>query len=240
MNILRHFTFLVIFCFWGMLSADSNIRSVQADFDRCETDMERVKRELLRFEQAVKRCRRLLSQNNGLQQRFTDDVAKYENRVDYFRGRIDRSFGQRDKIRTDLRNIKGTTCPSCITSSVELYCRNSENLTNDINDYISQITALEDNIISAGGKDSSTPSSSDTPPVSFSRRRAAIDTTLSRSKEQLDKCSSGTGTILLRQCTINLQRADSLNAAGAVEQSFTALNLADHLLIKALSACKGK
>ena len=228
---------IVMLCL-ARAATGSDIRSVETQFDRCESTMERINREILRFEEAVERLKRLVERNRERYGDYEKNIVKLENRVDYFRSRFDRSTGQRDKIRTDLNNVSGTTCPSCITSSVDLYCRNSETLTSELEDYFTRVSALEDRITSST---ETVPDKEATAKktVSYVSRRKQTGASIDLHKSLFDACDSGAGKLLLQQCTINLQRADSLDSAGAAEQSLTTLDLVELLLKKAVAACGG-
>lgn len=224
----------------GRLFAQSDLRSVKSDFERCASTMNRTKRETIRFEEVVDRLQRLLDgQQLNLSQKTGATIFKFENRVDYFRSRIDRSAGQRDKIMNDLNTVSGATCPSCLFSSVDLYCRNSENLATEIDDYLSRASALEDEIRSLSGKFDKSPSSHDIN-ISFSRRRIAIDSTIALHKIPLDSCQSDAGMLLWKQCTLNIPKVDSLHKAGLEQQSVKTLGLVELLLKKAIEKCPGK
>ena len=229
----------LFFSFPAIVHADDDTRTVEAEFNRCKSTMERLKREMLRFEEAVKRLKGALDGSTVAKNReIMQSFLKLENRVDYLRGRIDRSAGQRDKIRGDLKSA-GATCPSCVTSSVRLYCRNSETLTREIEEWITNAAALEDRI-GAGVKRSTGVSdriNSSSSPVAL---RTAIVESMAGRKSLLDSCGSDAGKMLWKQCEINLQRADSLQAIGALAESKQALKLVELLLVKAIKKCGNK
>jgi hypothetical protein len=114
-----------------------------------------------------------------------------------------------------------------------MYCRNSENLTNEVENYISQVALLEDRIHNTSG------SASSQKKRSFSERRQEIGKAVTSRKAQLDSCESAAGQQLWKQCAINLHRADSLNNAGNAEQSVKTLTLVELLLKKAIDKCSG-
>lgn len=217
-----------------MITADSDTRSVEAEFERCETTMERTRRELVRFEEVMQRVKRSLD-NTTLDstQSAVRDVFKLTNRIEYLRSRIDRSNGQRDRIRNDLRNVKGPSCPSCLSSSVDLYCRNGENLAGEIDDCLSQATVLEDRLHGLQ-------SPHDDQPESFPDRYKKIEQKLSEKNGVFESCGSAAGTALWEQSRINLGRADSLYREGEKNQSLEALDLVELLVKKALKKCGGK
>ncbi|MBN1309517.1 MAG: hypothetical protein JXA18_16475 [Chitinispirillaceae bacterium] len=228
MNRICLLSMLPFFSFPAIIGADDDTRTVEAEFERCESTMERVKRDMLRFEEAVDRLKRAIEGSKSAKDQETmQSFLKLENRVDYLRGRIDRSAGQRDKVSSDLKSA-GATCPSCVSSSVNLYCRNSETLTSEIEKCLADAAALEDRI--GGGKSDAT----------IDIQRTAIAAAMAKRKSLLDTCSSEAGKTLWKQCDVNLRRADSLKAAGAVEESKQALKLVKLLLDKAISKCGGK
>jgi hypothetical protein len=229
--------FLVLFLSFPILSTDSDTRSVEAEFERCETTIERSRRELARFEEVIQRLKRSMDKAT-LDSTHTAvrDVFRLTNRIEYLRSRIDRLNGQRDKIRNDLRNVKGPSCPSCISSSVNLYCRNGENLAGELDDCLSEATALEDQLRSRKER---TGSSSEKP-ESFSHRYRKIEKTISEKKTLIASCGSAAGAALWEQSGINLARADSLNKAGEENQSLETLDLVELLIQKALKKCGEK
>ncbi len=220
--------------------ADSDTRTVQAEFDRCESAMERVKRDMLRFEATVDRLKRTFDGLTAAKdQEAVQALLKLENRVDYLRGRIDRSAGQRDKIRSDLKAVSGATCPSCITSSVNLYCRNGETLTREIEEYLADASALEDRV---GNRHQQTarPPGKGKSAASIDSTRRVIAAAMAQQKPLLDSCGSDAGKTLWEQCNVNFRRADSLLATGPLAESEQAFRLVDLLLDRAAKKCSGK
>ncbi len=221
----------------ALLAAESDTRTVQTQFNRCESEMDRNKRDLARFEESVGRLKRL-SERSPSANSASSKISSLESRIDYFRNRIDRSSGQADKIREDLKGLSGPTCPDCIASSVNMYCRVNENLSSELDRYRAQAEAIESEL-TAGGVPPSSETLSSTDSL-FSVQRRRIEARVSPSVETLDSCSSDAGKSLWNQCRINLRKADSLKTAGSVEQGLRSLNLAESLLLKALDRCGAK
>jgi hypothetical protein len=220
-------------------AADSDTRSVQSEFDRCAAVMERVEREMRRYEESVKRLMRTAEETpRSVPREVTQDLGNLEGRIEYFRRRIDRAAAQADRIRGDLKGVKGPTCPSCVSSSVNLYCRNGERLLAEIGDYASRASALQGRLRSMpGGTAADTASSAGD--TSFAARRGLIEEAIAAKGPLLDSCAVDAGRTLWAQCRTSLRAADSLHAAGSVEQSRRMLGLAGMLLEKALDKCGG-
>ncbi len=224
-SIFRKGTILLLF-FAVTLAADSDTRTVQAEFDRCHSVMERLERSLRRFEDAMTRIKRTINrlpggnEENDLQQ----ESATLENRLEYFRNRFERARGQADKISGDLKSVNSPTCPSCISSSVGMYCRNSETLQNSLDEYLVKTEDLLNRLNAE---------STDNDASGFATQRSATDS-LHRS---LSTCSVPSAVPLIRQVTVNLQRADSLQAVGKNDDARKALDIARTLAEKAAKRC---
>jgi len=216
-------------------AAESDTRAVQAEFSRCESSLERVKRELSRYEETVRRIKASL--DAGRTQEVAQEFSRLESKVEHFRGRMDRAAGQGSKIRDDLRNVTGPTCPSCLSSSVSLYCRAGEGLATEVEDYLSRATALDGELRNASPHDAPKTVPTDS---AFVLRRDKINASIASSWASLDSCSVDAGRTLWQQCRINLHVADSLRLSGAVEQSERSLGLAEMLLNKAIKRCRGQ
>ncbi len=122
----------------------SDTRTVQAEFDRCTATMERVERSLRRFDDALERMKQNIGNHvPGKREEWSGEMTALENRIEYFRNRFERVRGQADKIRDDLKNLTGPACQSCVSSGVELYCRNSESLLTDLEEYLNKASDLE-------------------------------------------------------------------------------------------------
>lgn len=216
--------------------AGSKMRSVESTFERCESVMERVKRDMLRFEEEVERLRRSFdAQRASADDKTAQSILKLENRVDYLRGRIDRTASQRDKVRSDLKNISGPICPTCVSTAVDLYCRNSESLTREIETARADASALHDKIGHIGSPATSAqPRSRTANPDSL---HTALIEVQKNAKPRMDSCKNGTAVTLWSQFHINMKRADSLKTAGKDDEYVQTLQLAQLLLQKALNKC---
>jgi len=216
--------------------ADTDARAVQAEFDRCVAQMERADRALRRLESNVDRLKRsipaVVAKNR---EEFGREVGALENRLDYFRNRFDRSGGQAEKIRGDLKNISGPTCPSCVESGVNMYCRSAEML-------LDEIQRSQDKADELGGRaGAAVPVVSDTDlPGSHALRRAAFDSLDAGSKTAIDGCSDKAADALRRQARASAARADSLFRIGENQPASQALGIAETLLKKAVGRCAGK
>lgn len=141
--------------FWALsspvfLMAQSETRAVQADFNRCSAVLERTERALRHFENAVERLKQ--SADAARREAWMREAAALENRTGYFRNRYERALGQAGKIRDDLKNVSGPVCPSCISSSVNLYCRSGETLLSGIEEYLNKAADLETRMRAASAK----------------------------------------------------------------------------------------
>jgi chromosome segregation ATPase len=222
-------TLLILFCSIGTVSGESDTRSVKSDFDRCTSAIERTQRELLRFETMLQNIEKDISKkgaavSNDHRRELQQLMAKYE----YLNNRIDRTTGQRDKISSDLKNLSGPVCPSCVSSSVDLYCRSSETIQNELDAFTGRASVLQDAI---QGEDA--PANK----TDFISRRQKITRNIEQYGDSIETCSSAAGKLLWKQCRINLQRADSLHDAGKTEQSIKTLSLVELLVTRAVTKC---
>lgn len=227
---------IVITAFSTIASADSNTRSVQSEFDRCTAVIERFERSLRRFEDAVNVLKRDPTQLPVTgKDLITREIASLENRYEYFCNRFERVRGQADKIRGDLKNLSGPICPSCVLTSVNLYCRTGETIQNDIDEYLLKAAELKNRI----GIQQKLPIQTENiskGTVSFTRRRTSADSLCTIAQS----CNNPAAATLYRQGVLNLQRADSLYKNNKETPAFTVLNIAVSLLQKALHRCNNK
>jgi|GEM_PF-3476145 len=231
---------LLLSCISLCAGAGSQMRTVESTFERCESVMERVKRDMLRFEEEVERLRRSFdAQAASADDKTAQAILKLENRVDYLRGRIDRTASQRDKVRNDLKNISGPICPTCVSTAVDLYCRNSESLTREIETARTDASALHDKIghvSPSATSEEGRRQSANTDSLHTALRKAGKN-----ANPRMDSCKDGSAVTLWNQFRINLNRADSLKTAGTVGEEYTqTLHLAQLLLQKALSKCSSE
>jgi hypothetical protein len=217
-------------------AADSDTRSVEAEFDRCSAVIERFERSLRRYEDAVDAIKRNAAHLPPTEKdNITREAASLENRLEYFRNRFERANGQADKIRGDLKNVSGPTCPSCVVSSVNLYCRNGETMQSDIEEYLSKAADLQ-NRINAGQSTATGAPDSVGGGAAFFRQRAGADTLL----KKVQPCDNPAAITLRTQGAVNLQRADSLYGQNNPAAAGKTLDIAVSLLQKALERCEDK
>jgi hypothetical protein len=199
---------------------------VQAEFDRCGAIMDRFERALRRYEDvvgALKRTTATLREKDGS---FSREAAVLENRLEYFRNRFERARGQADKIRGDLKAVSGPTCPSCIESSVTMYCRNAETMQNDIDEYLQKATDLQ-------GQIGTSPSASGEKPP-FMVHRGTVDS----SYRSIAGCDDRAATTLRDQAALTIARADSLHSRNNDADALKALDIAASLIEKAVARCE--
>jgi hypothetical protein len=218
----------------AQLFAEGNTRIVQAEFDRCSAMTERVERSLRRYEDAVNGLKRAPAQTSSDQsESMARDIAALENRLEYFRNRFERSQGQADKIRDDLKNVSGPTCPSCIESSVNLYCRSGESLQTDIDEYCAKAADLQAKTGPQNAGGSRGPDSGN----DFAARRADVGSAYDAVRVKVDACADHAAATLAGQAHITLVRADSLRTAGDTDAAEKALGIAASLLEKSVKRC---
>ncbi len=210
----------------------ADTRTVQADFDRCAQVIERVERSIRRYEDDLAALRRNLSRvSSDQRETVAREFQVLENRLEYFRNRLERSRGQADKIRDDLKNVSGPACPSCVESSVNLYCRSGETLRTDIDEYLGKAADLRGRIGMSAG------SSANDYATHFEERRAAADSLYRSLNAESKTCADKAAATLLKQASINLARSDSLHAAGDTEGAGKTLGIARSLLDNAAQRC---
>ena len=184
----------------------ADTRTVQAEFDRCRSVMERVERSIKRYEDELSVLKRGVSgTSSNLNETISQELLPLENRLEYFRNRFERSRAQADKIHDELKNVNGPTCPSCVESSVNLYCRSGETLQTNLDEFLGKTEALRNRTASK---------SSDLFDVneSFEARRVVADSLYHLFSRAKDTCTDKAVTTLLEQARINLAKADSLKA----------------------------
>jgi hypothetical protein len=167
---------------------------------------------------------------SGQQETSTQELQALESRLEYFNNRIERTRGQADKIRDDLKNINGPTFPSCVESSVNLYCRSGESLQTDIEEYLGKTGDLRARMGTKPDADVKV----DT--TVFKLQWTSADS-LYRVLSMPDSCTDKAGLTLLAQAHINLVKADSLYAARETEKAEKTLGIARSLLDKAVQRC---
>lgn len=211
---------LLLFIF-TLAAADSDTRAVQAEFDRCRSVMERLERSLRRYEDAVGRIIKTVKRSDfSGENELRQEASSLENRLEYFRNRIERARGQADKINGDLK----PTCTSCVTSSVNMYCRIGETLRNSLDEYLFKAEDLLNRL-------------NERSPGTGSGDFTADHDNIVQLRRSLDSCTAPSAVPLLKQVTVNLQRADSLFTEGNKNDARKALAIARTLAEKAAQRC---
>lgn len=122
----------------GRAASPDQVRSRR---ERCVRRLERVERRLHDLEITVDRIERLDTGENEETRRFLETAR---DRIDYFRGRLDRVRNQDRRIADDLRRLgSGDACPDCLASEVRLMCRQVENLAAELGDYHAEVGRQE-------------------------------------------------------------------------------------------------
>jgi hypothetical protein len=229
------FAAFVQFC---MIHAQSDTRSVTSQFERCSMVMDRVDRTIRRYEDIIEKQKQFIDNNNSIKSdNSSAEVLYMENKLEYFNNRAGRARNQSDKIREELRNVSGPSCPSCIESSVNLYCRNAEALLSEINEHIAKAGNK-----SIQGNDSYGSVSEDKHAnglrKGFALRRAALDSLKIAVTESLSSCADKSASVLHRQAMAAVVRADSLvlNVHDTAAANSN-INIAETLFRKAAQKC---
>jgi len=212
--------------------AGADVRNVQAEFNRCGASMERAERSLKRYEDAVLGLKRAVSGKAfPADKSLPLEIEALENRLEYFRNRFERGRGQADKIRDDLKNLSGPVCPSCIESSVNLYCRSAEALQGDIGDCL---TKAEDLRMRMGLKEDK-PAQDEA--EDFEHKWAVADSLYRVLRSSGDACADKAAATLMEQALVNFRMADSLHRTGNAAAASQAIDIAQSLLEKASKRC---
>ena len=220
----------LVVCTTFSARAASDTRTVQAQYDRCAQAMDRVERSLRRYEDEIRSLKRAGNDiDKQKREAFGKEFATLENRLEYYHNRFERAKGQADKIRDDLKNVSGPTCPSCVESSVKMYCRNAESLQGGIDEYL----AKADELRSRAGIRTAPPKESGDCAVEY----AALDSAYQLQNAALSACADKAAAALVEQARVNIARADSLHEAGDKAGARQSLDIAKTLLGKAEQRC---
>lgn len=218
------------FSFKLCIFAQSDVRIVQSEFDRCLSVMERIERALKRYETSLHSLKRAISDiKTADKDNVSDKVSTHENRLEYFRNRFERIRGQADKLHDDLKN-SGPVCPSCIESSVNLFCRSNEMLQNDLDDYLVKLNELQSLI--GVGKDNQTKENC------FEHRFGYLKELRKNLNKKIETCNDKAVNTLWEQAQINLNRADSLYSLNETGSAAKALDISESLLQKIQLRCE--
>lgn len=211
------------------VNSESDINTVKAEYGRCVSVMERVERAIRRYEEVIRILQGRSNNING-NINLTKEFTTLENRAEYFRNRYERAKSLSDKISSDLKEVKGPTCPSCIESSVNLYCRNSEILLNELEDYITKASDLNGKLIEleAQKKDAFTKSE-----LSYESTKHKIDSMYN----SLNICKDSVTEVLTLQIKRNISKADSIYKNKEVEPAIKLLKIAESLINKINKRC---
>jgi hypothetical protein len=217
---------------WACVLAE-DMQSVEADFDRCAGVMERTERSLREYEGAVQRLLRIVEQLPAVRRKGEkEEVNTLARRVDYFRNRLERAAGLADKTRDELRNVSGPTCPSCVISAVNLYCRHNEILRDELDEYREKASAFESRLAGEQGAGGVAASGY------YADDAASLDSSLARARDVLESCGDPAAAALWRQAVLNRRKADSLADAGFTDRARKAIALSRVVLQKAVGKCE--
>lgn len=214
----------------AQIHADPSTSTVQAEFSRCESSMKRVERDINRYEELVNELRNILRTERQDAECNPLEISSLHSRVQYFRSRLERTRSQAGRIRSDIKNVKGPTCPSCLSSSVELYCRHCDHLSEAVMEYYSKASDVRDRVRQSREETAE-------PDDSLLVLLNSLGERIASHQAIQDSCSSPAGKALWEQCSVNFNAADSLFSAGRIEKSEQALNLSRILFEKAMQKC---
>ena len=139
---MKYFYFVLVMA-GASYSAESDKRVVQSEFDRCVGIMERVDRSIERFRDAITDLKRIAdAASPEKRESLTREITPLESKLENFRCRLDRSTGQAEKTRCELKS-NGGRCSSCLLSSVNMNCRNAETMLTDLDDQIVKAAQLQ-------------------------------------------------------------------------------------------------
>jgi vacuolar-type H+-ATPase subunit I/STV1 len=121
------------------------VESVGSQKDRCLRKLEKVERNLDNTNAAVDRIKRLRQAAQDAEAQQADAfLEKAANKIEYTSNRVERCRNQLEKIESDLANVStGNQCPKCISSNVNLFCRQIESIYSENADLMSEIVGFE-------------------------------------------------------------------------------------------------
>ncbi|MCX7726203.1 MAG: hypothetical protein N2053_05080 [Chitinispirillaceae bacterium] len=217
-------------------NAESDIHTVKAEYERCLSVMERVERTIRRYEELMKSLQNKLKNFKDENVSLSKEITSLENRLEYFRNRYERAKGQADKINSDIKEIKGPTCPSCIESAVNLYCRNTETLQNELEEYTEKALELDGKLSMSGtNNEENKPLSNrdDSKDKIYISYRTLTDSLY----KALNICEDSVAEIFSLQIAKNISKADSLYNIKETSSAFKHLNIAEALINKVKKRC---
>ncbi len=124
--------------------------------DRCADQFERARQLMSTFEAAADRFRSLRpppdKQSAARAEQFGHSL---QVKHDYLRNRLDRIRNLSEKTRSDIETQRrqSSSCPDCIASSIDLFCRQVESLIEEIGEQIGAIRDFERAMGSAAAGD---------------------------------------------------------------------------------------
>jgi hypothetical protein len=221
-----------------MIHAQADTRAVNSRFERCGLIMERVDRAIRRYEDIIEKQKRIGSTAAGKNSGNTGyETVNLENKLEYFNNRADRARNQADRIRDELKNISGPSCPSCIESSVNLYCRSAEDLLSQIEE---QISISAEMMVDAGtaSRNTGQPEAGTTKKHDYPSNRRIVDSLIAAISVKIGSCPDKSAAVFFKQAITATTRADSLaTMAGDTVSAQLNLNTAETLIRKAELKC---
>jgi len=132
-------TIILCACFFALtapISATENTDQAGSRKDRCVGQMDRIDQQIEKITIITDELSRLTPRNPHEADRISRFVQTSRNQLEFFRNRIDRAKNQDERISGQLQQNQSTLCPPCISSDVNLLCRQIESLTGDVSDYM--------------------------------------------------------------------------------------------------------
>jgi hypothetical protein len=130
---LTAFGFLIIPAF--QIAEAATWTQIDQSLNRCSNSLDRARRMLSTYEAETERLRRVgvksERENHDYKNRLLDAAS---TRAEYLRNRIERIENLYTRLERDIetKRRESGSCPSCISSSVDLFCRQSKTLLDEL------------------------------------------------------------------------------------------------------------
>ncbi|MBD3418981.1 MAG: hypothetical protein GF398_02565 [Chitinivibrionales bacterium] len=139
-----------VIIFWPAGAHASSWAQISQKFRSCESKFKRCERHYAAFTSQLRRVTTLQRSAGAASRSQQDELLQSIDAKDtYFKNRIDRIARMSKKIGKDIRtgSSSGSSCPNCIVSSVNLYCRQCESLFGDLNEISAQLRRKENKLV---------------------------------------------------------------------------------------------
>jgi hypothetical protein len=121
-------------------------QQVEQKFQRCQNRMERVRQQFESFRASAQRLGSLRNTASiSDTTRFDNFLTALRAKEEYLTNRVERTRNMGDQLRRDIdtQSKKSTSCPECIVSSIDLFCRHGESLEKELRKQIIKIRQFE-------------------------------------------------------------------------------------------------